>query len=339
MGKANTAANASLYYEAGQTLVSNVAMTDSGDHKKFTTASAAVWSDRSGFEASVRPDGLITGGVITPDVGTSDSVDVAALTCYLAGVLTSVDAASVGSLDRPSASPTGLKIIVSIIVNSSGTLVSLAGTEGASFSTTRGAEGGPPLITAGAIEIGQVKLNSSTPAEVTAAEIFQVVGSSQERWDYPTWAEYPEGENGGYGYIQLVEALPAVHAGSPATYKQVYIEYYTPVFAMLDPVSDFIPPETSHSQKSTTVYGGALGSSEASINQGSFRAFLKTGVTENILTLKNEKLWFKFYPDRNSAPYVLAQGTLGISRTFPAGDSIQANCTVSAVSAAQERAS
>ncbi len=214
----------------------------------------------------------------------------------------------------------------------------MVGTDGAS-STTRGAEGGPPLITAGAIEIGQVKLDSSSAAEIDASEIFQVVGTSQERWDYPTWTEYPEGEAGGYGYVEFVDALPAVHAGSPATYKQVYIEYYTPVWAMLDPVSDFIPPETSHSQKSTTVYGGALGSSEASINQGSFKAYLKTGVTENLLTFKNEKLWFKFYPDRNSAPYILAQGTLGISRTYPAGDSIQANCTISAVSAAQERAS
>lgn len=338
MGKANTAANASLYYEAGQTLVSNVAMTDSGDHKKFTTT-AVVWSDRSGYEASVRPDGVKTGGVITPDSGTNDSVGVAALTCYLAGVLTSVDAGSVGSIDRPASSPAGLKKIVSIIVTSAGALDKLAGTDGANFSTTRGAEGGPPLITAGAIEVGQIKLDSSSADEIAADEIFQVVGSSQERWDYPTWTEYPEGESGGYGYAEFVEALPAIHAGSPATYKQVYIQYYTPVWAMQDPVSDFIPPETSHSQKSTTVYGGALGSSEASINQGSFKAYLKTGVTENLLTFKDEKLWFKFYPDRNSAPYILAQGTLGVARTFPAGDSIQANCTISAVSAAQERAS
>jgi len=47
-------------------------------------------------------------------------------------------------------------------------------------------------------------------------------------------------------------------------------------------------------------------------------------------------LWFKFFPDRYASPYILCQGKLGISRTFPAGDSLQAACTISASEAASE---
>ena len=55
-----------------------------------------------------------------------------------------------------------------------------------------------------------------------------------------------------------------------------------------------------------------------------------------MVVLKNETLWFKFFPDRYQSPYILSQGKLGISRTFPAGDSMQAACTISAASAAVE---
>jgi hypothetical protein len=47
-------------------------------------------------------------------------------------------------------------------------------------------------------------------------------------------------------------------------------------------------------------------------------------------------LWFKFYPDRYKSSYLLTQGKLGISRTFPAGDNIQAACTISASAAGTE---
>ena len=36
------------------------------------------------------------------------------------------------------------------------------------------------------------------------------------------------------------------------------------------------------------------------------------------------------------SPYILSQGKLGISRTFPAGDNIAAACTISATEAASE---
>jgi hypothetical protein len=48
------------------------------------------------------------------------------------------------------------------------------------------------------------------------------------------------------------------------------------------------------------------------------------------MRLKDEILWFRFYPDRYKAPYVLTQGKLGVVPSYPADDSITAACTISA---------
>ena len=58
------------------------------------------------------------------------------------------------------------------------------------------------------------------------------------------------------------------------------------------------------------------------------------GVTDALVQQKNQLIWFRFYPDRYKTPYLLTQGKLGIGRTFPAGDSIQAACTISATTEA-----
>ena len=53
-------------------------------------------------------------------------------------------------------------------------------------------------------------------------------------------------------------------------------------------------------------------------------------MSDNILTVKGENLWFKYQPDRDqSTPYQLTQGIFGVSRTYPAGGgSKTASCTV-----------
>lgn len=326
--KTYTAANAKLQYEAGQEISAMAEMTDSGDHKTFSLT-AAPWSGKSGYEPKVYPDGLATGGVITPGTG-NDNVSVAASTVYLAGVLTSVDADATVEVTRPAS---GVKIN-SITITSAGAIAEVTGTDGSAFSATRNAAGGPPLIPDGSIELGQIKLDSTTPAEIASSEIFQVVGTSQERYDYPVWSEDPFN-----GTITFASALPAIHESSPTAYKGVYAEVYEPVFTDLEPATDFVPPETSHSVSSTQVYGGTVGASSSTLNQGSFTCFLKDGVTDAIVGLKDEILYFKHYPDRTKAPYLLVQGKLGISRTFPAGDNIQASCTISATQVGEEFAS
>jgi len=88
--KAKTASNAILYGEAGQDFVDFVALTDDGDHLNFNSADE-LWSDASGKTPDIKPNGLASGGAVTEAVsGSNDVVDVAGLTCYLAGVLTTV---------------------------------------------------------------------------------------------------------------------------------------------------------------------------------------------------------------------------------------------------------
>lgn len=321
----STAENAKLDYEAGQTATSMSALTDSGDHTTYTSA-ATRWSRRTGYAPVVRPNGLLTGGAVS-EHASANTVTTAALTCNLAGVVTSV-AAGTGSITRAA---TNVSKVNSITVNSSGAIAVVVGTDGATtaFSETRAAAGGPPLIPVGSIEIAQVRTTSSSSAVVAAAEIFSVVGTHVERADFPLY-------DIGYadGGVTFLDDLPLIHTGPVA--KAVYASYAAPIFAEVALASDFVPPETSHSVTSKQIYGTTLGSTASTLGQGSFTAYLDSGVSDALVTLKNETLWFRFYPDRYQSPYLLCQGKLGVARTFPAGDNIQAACTISASSAAVE---
>lgn len=321
-----TAENAKLQYEAGQNAVAMSALTDSGDHTLFTSA-ATLWSGKAGNAPVIRPNGLLTGGALTTNA-TNNLVTVAALTCNLAGVVTSVAGASSPAITRPASN---VAKVNSITVNSSGALAVVAGTDGATtaFSETRGAAGGPPLIPVGSIEIGQVRVTTSAAGLIAASEIFQVVGTHVERADFPLWDT-----SNATGSITFLGALPLIHTGPVA--KAVYASYSTPIFADVALASDFVPPETSHSISSTQVYGTTLGATSSTLGQGSFTAYLSNGVSDPLVALKNATLWFKFFPDRYATPYILCQGKLGISRTFPAADSLQAACTISASTAATE---
>ena len=333
------ASNAKIQYESGQDLVAFVALTDQGDHKDFRSADP-LWSNRAGFEPDIKPNGLATGGAITPAIsGSNDVVDVGGLTAYLAGVLTTV----VADADLAIARPTASHVKYSITVLANGSLSAVKGSESTSFSTTRGAAGGPPYILPTSIEIGQVWLSSATPAAILATEIKQVVGTHTERYDYPTWEEkrfnVSNGIIGNAGII-MASVLPLIHTvASPVTpaAKPVYAQYYEPEFTDVPKSSDFVPPETTHAVSSTQIYGGTIGSSSSSLNQGGFTAFLQNGISDGILALKNLNLFFKFFQNKLSVtPYMLMQGKLGIARTFPAGNQITAACTISAEEAAAE---
>ncbi len=326
-----TAENAKLQYEAGQTFTDFIALTDDGDNKTFTS-NAELWSGKSGFDVDVKPNGLATGGEVTPG-SSNDTVDVAALTCYLAGVKTSVSANSGFSITRPS---TDVAKINSITINASGTITEVTGTDGTdqTFSETRGADGGPPWIPTDSIEIAQVRLTTSASAAITESEIKQIVGKHRERYDSPVWnVDYFNAQ------VEFISAMPAIHSddsGSTTKTKAVHAAYYEPEFADVPKSSNFVPPENSHSVGSTQIYGMTLGSTSTSLNQGSFTAYLRDGVSDNMLNEKDQNLWFKFYPDRNKTDHLLCQGKLGISRSFPPGDQIQADCTISAQAEGQE---
>ena len=320
-----SAERAIVYYESAQSQRPFEVMTDTGDRTQFEAA-ASPWSGASGYEPLVRPYGLATGGQITP-ASTADTVSVAAATVYMA------DHASADSTGMVAVSGDEVSVsrgtemspnkITSIIVDSNGEFAALAGTAGSSFSEQRGSNGGPPYIPVDAIEIGQVRLSSDTAGAVAENEVMQVVGIHQERTDYPVWEVSRT-----HGEVHFAEPLPAIHTGDEP--KRVVARYATPIFAAIPRASDWTPAETSHSLSSTPIYGGAIGSSSASINQASFTAYLDDGIRDGFLALKNARLWFRFHPDRNrSVPHQLTNGVMGISRSFPADGGITAEVTIS----------
>jgi hypothetical protein len=335
MANVGSAENAKLLFETVPSTQDYTQLSDDGDNKTFT-ADDGLWSGRSGYEAEVRPNGLITGGAITPG-SSNDQVAVAALTCYLAGVLTSVSAGDV-SVTRPSSD---VAKVVSITVTSAGDLAEVAGTDGTdgTFSSTRGADGGPPWIPTDSIEIGQVRLTASAAAVVTASEIKQVVNTHLERFDFPVWEV-----NNLDGEVEFASAMDEIHSddsGSTKATKAVYATYSTAEDSLVElPYSyDFVPPVNSHTVNSTQVYNATVGSRSTSLSQGSFSAMLKDGVTDTVLGYVDEVLWVKFYPDRNKSPYVLCQGKLGFTPANPASGNLTAAFTISATEAHTRRAS
>jgi len=323
----SNAENAKLQYEGGQNVSAMSSLTDSGDKTTFDS-SASLFSRRSGFEPVVRPDGLVTGGLVINAVsGTNDLVDAAALTAYIGGDLKNVGADTDLTCER--GATTNTHRINSITVTSAGAVAVVSGTASTAFTETRGAAGGPAYIPVGSIEIAQVRLTSITSAAVEASEIKQVVGLHQERYDSPLFEiDYLAGK------VKFNDALAGIHTAGVA--KGVSASYASPSFADVPKAADFVAPETSHSVSSTQIYGSTLGTSSSSLGQGSFTSYLEDGINDAIVKLKNENLFFRFYPDKNKVGHILCQGKLGISRTFPAGDEIQASCTISSSAEGQE---
>jgi len=325
--------NAAIYAEMSQDQVAMVALTDDGDQTKFNSADT-LWSYATGYQPDVKPNGIATGGAITPGAA-NDTVAVAALTCYLAGVLESVSADTALAISRPEASNFQ---ILSITVNSSGAFEIVEGSEHTEFSSVRDAVGGPPLIPTTSIEIGWVKYSSQTPAIVLASEIKQTIGAHREAYYQPGWTERRmEVTNGALDFagIDFDAALPAIHTGPVP--KAVYAEYYTPEFAILPETSDFQPPENTHSANSKQIYGKTKGSSSSTLGQGSFTVFLNDGISDSIVGKKNQFLFFKFLEDRLvTTKYLLCQGKLGLKRKFDPSEDPSAACTVTATDEAVE---
>lgn len=327
MGKTNSAEFGKLEIESGQSLVALAVLTNSGDQKKFTSG-ATHFSNKSGFTPEIYPQGLISPrDCVVPAVsGIDDKIDTKALSAYLDGVVTSIGA----SLDEAISRGATLDYKTSsVTITDAGAIAIVAGTEGASQSETRGAAGGPPLIPVGSVEVAQVRLASQVAAPVTADEILQVVGQHQERWDYPVWDE--DNVN---AEVNFATALPLIHTGPAA--KEVWAKVYDPIFSEISLASDFIPSENAHSVDSTQIYNATVGNASSSLGQGSFKSYLKDGVSDIVIAEKDNTLFFKFWPDRNKSAYILDQGKLGVARTFPAGDNITAACTISAKEAATE---
>ena len=312
-------ANAQLEFEAGQILVPRHALTDRGDHTIYRS-SQAPWSACAGCAPAVVPNGLVTGGAVTPAAsGSDDQVDVAALSCYLAGVLTLV--ASHNDLTVLRGAATDTHRINAVTVTALGAISIVAGEAGTAFSEVRGSAGGPPWIPVGAIEIAQVRLSATAAGPVASSEILAVWGQHCERSDYPAFRLHPlDGE------VEFASPLPLSHAG-PTT-KTVYVQVYLPVFQAVSRALDFVPIEASYSATSQEHYGGVIGGSTSSLGQGKFTALLDDGHTDALLRQAGKLLTFRFKQDRNRSPYSVTQGVLGVARTYPKTAQVQATCTI-----------
>ena len=337
-----SASNAKIQAEAGQTLVDFVALTDQGDHIDFRSASS-LWSAKSGYAPVVKPNGVVAGGVISPaDSGDDNKIDVSELRYLLAGGDDGASETLTAQTDVTvyRAQSAGTHIVNSITVATGGSLAVVRGTSSGSsaFSDTRGATGGPPWIPTTSIEVGQVRFSASADAAVASSDIYQVVGTNQERFDYPNWTvNYANVDNQvlGYAGIDFDFAAQLIHSdngGTTTATKKVYAKYYTPSFAELANATDFQPADTSSSVTSTQVYGNkTINSVSQSLGQAQFTYYPGDNITDFLVKEAevSANLWFRYYQDRTKSPYVLTQGIVSATRTNPANANISMAVTVS----------
>ena len=336
------AENGKLDYEAGQTPASYVALTDQGDFKEFKSA-VNLWSGRSGYAPSIRPNGLISGCAVTVD-SVNNLVNVAAGLAYIAGVKTVIDA--VADLEMTRGVTTDTHIVNSITINVSAVSVNVAGVDHTAFDDDvdadagRGENGGAPWIPTTSIEVAQVRFTTVADAPVAASEIYQVADIYTEWYFSPVCdVVYSDVENMvlGYAGVDFASAVSQRHSddtGTTTAGKIIYASYKTPSFSEVPDAYDFVPPGNTHSVSSKTVYGRTKGSKSSSLNGGSFSMEMASGITDGILNFTDDLLWFRFYPDRNNDSYILCQGYLGVSQKFPADANIDASCTITAETAA-----
>lgn len=337
-----TAKNAKIEIETGQALSGAYAvMTDSGDHQIYTVSGGTLWSGKSGYTPSIRPCGIVSGRNLVSPGTSADYVTVAAFTAYSKGILKTVTTANV---EVTRASTGGYYKVHSITMTSAGTIAVVEGTEAAAAVTTRATGGGPPLIPVYSVELAQVITSTSTAAVIETSEIYQVVGQHTERYDYPTWQEFNVGLGESadssaekYAHIKFDATLPLIHTGSVT--KKTFLTYYTPQFTELTRTMAFKPVEQTHTVSSQEYYRGSIGSVSSSIGQGGFTAMLNDGLTDSLVAEKDNTLTVRFYPDENKSAYSLTQGRIGLSRTFPFDNQIQAEVTISAERVTAEYAS
>ena len=304
------AANAELYYEAGQRL-KPLGMMSSLSPVLLIIDGAEVWSRMEGFEPEIRPNGLATGGKVTP-TGVNNEISVAALTAYINGKLVSLPS-TILTVTR---ALLGQHKIYSITMNDVGDLAVVGGadnSEATAFSETRGTDAAPPWIATGSIEIAQVRLSAQANNPVLAAEILSIPNTHTEYYDYPTWDVNALGNNENGAHILLNVKPALIHSydgGTTVMGKRVFAQVFEPDFALIGLASDFKTAEESISSSSTPVYNGkTVASSSTSLGQGGFTAFGNNGITDPLIKLRGKYVAFKFKPNRYKSEHHLVTGS------------------------------
>lgn len=340
-----SAKNAAVYMETAQTLYEFYQMDNTdGDYKTYEFDHDLV-SDADGKQAVIRPDGVITGGdLISPAAAeTSDDIDVKAFEVFIGGERISVDAVT----DLEVARGTSAYLKSSIVVNSAGTVSVVAGSDHTEFSTVRGADGGPPSIPIGSVEIGQVWYTSASSNLVTETEIKQSVeGGYKERFDYPMWNKVDNLGKGNMAettgttnaHIVLDSALPVIHgatatASATAT-KRVYCQSYAPIISLLNKTADWKEPTETVSTSSRQLHRTVVGSESFSLTAGSFLILLDDGISDYALKKRGDKLVFKYKQDIDATPYQVCQGRVAFDLSRPQDADVEATVTIAATAEA-----
>ena len=316
--------NALLQVEFAQNPVAMMALTDSGDHKKFKS-NQKFWSKMEGFEPVVLANGIRSGGQITSE-GTNNKVLVAEVELNLNGAIETVAGDDV-TIARPAADKVKKS---SVTVNAAGAFAAVAGIDGDTFSDTRGANGGPPLIPVDSVEIGQVWFDDDAAAVVAEDEIHQVSNLHKEMASFPfNQIDYYEGST------SFADALPLIHTGTIA--KAVWASFATPVFGKVDNADAFQPPRQTTTLNSTPTYDGARGSQSSSLNAGQFTALLEDGIIDPIMSpnVLGKTLWIRFYPNKSiTSRYDVCQGAISVSDQYPSAANITGTFTITSDTAA-----
>jgi len=333
-----TASKAKLMAEFNQTFFDFTAATNSGDQKIFTVAGKSLFSAKEGYELDVKPDGIVTGrNLITPGTA-AETVDVAAFTVNLGGTEYEV-ASSVETCTRPAADVACVNTLVATESGGTVTVTVIVGDDTSSGTTlirTRDGLGGPDYIPVCSAAIGEVHFITHASAVILASEIKQVVGTHTERFDSPTWDEYPTGDGNKAettaqknAYIEFKDVIGVgIHTGD--AYRAVWVSGYVPVASEVSSSVDFKACKNSHSVSSRQLYNETRGSKSSSLGQGGFTALVDDGITDALVGLEDENITFWFYPNRSKLPYSVTQGYLGLDPTWPADADIEVSATISA---------
>ncbi len=322
--------NSGIYAELSQTQYVFQNLTDSGDHIKYTLANKP-WSRKSGYDYVVGGYGVVSGFAITPSAAASNNtVDIAAGELFAPGMTGAnaftgkITIAAQTSVTLTRGSTNGYKYNA-LTGDATGAGAVVAGTEGASFSATYGAAGGPPLIPVGSVLLGYVKYTLTAAAVVLASEIDQTIGTAQEYYTYPALTV-----DSIAGTITADSALQLNHTGSVT--KRISAKVATPNFALLEFASNWKPAKNQATLNSTQYYRKTRGAATLALQSASFDFSCDDGLTDLfIASMKdNPTLLFKYSPDINKLPYSITQGIPSYTMTNTAGAHPTATITIAA---------
>lgn len=282
--------------QVGTTTVNMKALTKEADNQTFASGNP-YWLREPVF-LSVIPDGLISGGSINPNA-TNSEVQTEAGSAYFAGVQVDFSADASVAVSRPTSG--GNVRINAIVVDSSGAVTAIAGTEGTAGGA-RGAAGGPPFITVGSVLLGYWTGTSTSAALALASEIDCL---SAERWNSPSFKI-----NFITGKVIFDRALDLIHTASVP--KKVYAQYKFAVMGEIGDCTDFAFATTT-----ALVDGSAFDDDwmEEQENQrsasGSFNGFYVNGEMFDLAsTVDGGITILRLYPTRLRGGYFVFQASV-----------------------------